>query len=168
MKVKNFELTYVINNFNRIKFIKDRKFIIPANRAINQMKETIRIIETLMDESDDYKEYKEEVQKLRDKYVSKDESNVIITKEFGEGENKEKRPIYTDENIKKLNDDIEKLNNKYVKVLDEFKKGYKEYIKALNSDSDYVQPIMEEVNIPKDIDLEQLQLISIIFDIQYK
>lgn len=171
MEIKNYDLVNVLNSFDLIKNIKDRKFIVPANRQLNKIKEEIRNVEAILEESDEYKTYKTEADKIRLKFCKKDESGQPLTKDIivGTDENGkpkvDKRPTYDSEDLKKVTKEIDKLNDTYKDAIDNKQKGQREYLKSLNDKAEYTQANFKEKDLPSDITLEQLQIISIIFNI---
>ncbi len=162
MKIYNSDLYYVLNNINVLKEIKGAKLVISINRALTKVKEEVRLLELIIEDTDEYKEYIKELNKLKVDCSKKDKLNnpILITNTV----NGVKQSTYDINNVKEFNKGIELLNTKYKKEIDNKRLSKEEYIKIISSETEFKRIKFKESDIPEDVTFEQIEIMSLLLD----
>jgi predicted nuclease with TOPRIM domain len=156
--MKNYELYQFMDNYGKLKTLSGFPFVFELARNKRKIVELISTLEEIKEELPEYKEFKSKYLALREKYSDRDKSGNPITEDVP-GQPGMKNYKIT-EKAKEFAVEEAKIEKKYKNILDQQKKRWVSYNEALEQDVNEKFVCVSEQNIPKNISLEQLELVS--------
>ncbi len=166
MKVYNGSLYYALNNVNILKALRGRHFVVAINRATNNILTELKLLETIKEESKEFKSFKKEGDALREKYADRNEDNSISKEILNKGTSQEQIKYNIIKNKTEFDNSYATLTTKYKVTIDDATNKNNEYLKVLNEITKYEQIELEETDLPDNISCEQFEIVNILLDIK--
>ena len=167
MNIKNGDLRGLIESFDNLKSLTGFPFIKALYKNKKLIKDEMEILDEIKEESKDFKELGEKVNIIKIKYADKDSDGNPIAEdqEIGNGKIIKKLSL-TKSNEKKLIDEIRKLEEDNKNIIEAQRKREIEYIETLQKECSIEFHKIEESDIPKEINMEQLETVD--FMVEFK
>lgn len=156
--MKNHELYAIVQNADKLKSLSGYPFVFELNRNIKIVKDALNELELIREETSEYKEFKEKYLKLRESYADVDKDGKPVTVPIPNTNGMMTYQVTKKE--KEFAVEEKKLETKYRKVLDIQESKWKDFNAAMEDDVKVSFYTVSEENIPKNVTLEQLQLLD--------
>lgn len=157
-KLNNYQTKQLLAESSKLKDLSGFAFVMAIADVKRRITTEQKVLDELHEPSDAIKEYQKELGELNKKFSVKDDNGEprIITETRGG-----QQLSYYDLDKDLIDDrkkEVEKLEKKYKKDLDEQKEKDERYDAAMKEYSTYKKAPLSEKQIPKNITLEQLEL----------
>lgn len=156
--MKNKDLYVFMNNANKLSNLSGFNFVMELARNKRKAKAAIEVIEELKEELPEYLKFKTEYLKLREDFADRDEKGNPLMMNIPNQPGMQTYKIT--EKAKEFEVEEKKLEKKYKKVLEEQQQKFIDFNNALEADCTVDFLCVSEDAIPKNITVEQLELVE--------
>lgn len=166
MKIRNGDLKGLLEGFDKIKHLTGHKFVIPFLRNKQLIKDEIDLLEKVKTYSEEFTKLRDSIQSKQISYADKNEdgSPKIESMTFPNGETGSKI-VMSSISEKKLAKELLKIEKDNKELIDMQNKKEIDYMNSLIEDCKIKFHIIKLNDLPKDITVEQAELIDFMVDL---
>ena len=148
MKITNQKLGELFQGIKSVSELKGVKFAYGMAKNRRLIEEESKILQEALKPSDKFQEYDKKRIEMCEKYADKDDK--------GKAKLEKNAYIFSVENKKKFDKDIEGLRKEYKKEVDDRETQAAEFQKLMEKESDYKPFIIAYEDVPEDITSDQM------------
>lgn len=165
--MKNIETKQLLNEAKKLNELTGFAFVMAIADGKRRIIKEHEVLDEMKKPSKEFEAYQKEVEELNKKFSKKNDLGepVIITKEFGTGQQYSYYDLEED-SLEERKKEFEKLQKKNKALLDEQKAKEEKYSEALREESTLKPKSISEKQLPKNINLEQIEIALKFLDVK--
>jgi len=165
MELRNGELLDILGALRKLNNLHGWKFVLTLGENRTMMKERVEQVNSIKEESEEFKAFRKEVQATQIKFADKDESGQpILTDITLSNGRKGQKLSLTPENEEKLSKALKKLEKANQHLIDEQQKKEEEFYKALDAKCDIHFKKIKKSDVPAETTVEQSEIIEFMIE----
>ena len=157
---KNRDLQTFKAEFKKLKDLTGVKFVIKLNRNLNKINEELDLLEKLHEESEEVKDFKRKGQNLYSEYSEKNADGSPKTEVVQGFQGPINKFVLNKKKEGELSIKVKAIEKEYKKAIDTQNQKERDYQEAMNSDLKLEFVMVEERDIPKNITMEQMGILT--------
>ena len=157
---KNRDLQAFKNQFHLLKDLTGVKFVIKLNRNLKKVNDELEILEKIHEEDEGVKKFREKGQELYRDYSEKNDDGSPKTETVQTFQGPVQKFVTRKVDEAELREKLKGVEEKFKEDIELQNEKEKDYVEALNVDSDIKFDLIEVEEIPDKITVEQMGLLT--------